>query len=88
MQRMYDAVLQLVRLWDAAGIPYKPKMHLLVHMLQQTQFSGNPANYSTFFDEGLNKVLASVSRAAHRTVWELRIFAHMAQTEDRRVQRK
>ncbi len=35
---------------------------------------GNPWEYSTFTDEGINKLLKAVAGAARRSVWEARVF--------------
>ena len=85
LQKMYDAMLVFFRFWHLAKLPVKPKLHMLMHMLERTAWSGNPAFHSTFADEGLNKVLAATSRVAHRAVWELRIFAYFERTETERA---
>ena len=85
LQNMYGAMLQFFRFWHLAQLPVKPRLHMLMHMLDRTAWSGNPAYHSTFADEGLNKALAATSRAAHRAVWELRIFAYFERTETERA---
>ena len=40
--------------------------------------AGNPKTYSTFLDESLNKVLASVCKVAYATVWERRVFTNFS----------
>jgi len=65
-----------------AGIPMKPKCHQLRHMVDRCLEHGSPNMYSTFEDEGLNAVLRSVGRAAHRSVWEYRVFQFFTRSRD------
>lgn len=81
-QRFHDAFNTMARYWSLAGLGKKPKLHLLMHMVGNSDFHGNPGLHSTFVDEGLNKVLAQIGRSAHRRVWELRVFAHFARAQD------
>ena len=86
VQKMYDATKRL-RLWHLCEFK-KTKLHFLVHMVQRAARAGNPTYYSTVADEGLNKVLAAIARAAHRSVWELRIFSHFQQAETFRTAKR
>ena len=66
---------------EQAGICWKPKMHLMLHMLWQSAQFGNPRILGNWVDEGLNMTLASVARSSHLAVWSRRImatFAHSA----------
>jgi len=74
MQTLFDLGMSHLRSAHAAGIPFGPKHHLFVHMLNRTLFAGNPATYSTFLDESLNQTLASISKAACASVWERRVL--------------
>ena len=88
LQGMYDAVKKHVVLSGKAGVPLKPKHHLILHMVGRTAKHGNPGYYATFTDEGVNRLLKQVGQAAHRSVWEVRVFVHFAQVEEHRFGRK
>ena len=81
IQRMYNAVKRHISLCKLAGIPLKPKHHLLLHLVARTAKHGSPRYYSTFEDEGVNKMLKHVGQAAHRSVWEIRVFLHFGRAE-------
>jgi hypothetical protein len=81
LQKMYDVVKTHVKLSARVGIKMKPKHHLLLHMVKRTLRHGNPGWYSTFEDEGINRILKQVGKAAHRTVWEVRVFSHFRKAE-------
>jgi len=87
VQKMYDSVKRHFRLARLAGIKLKPKHHLLLHMVQRTLRHGNPGWYATFEDEGINKIVKGIGQAAHRSVWEVRVFDHFDKAEDRRKKR-
>ena len=78
-QRLMDATMKMMRFWRLAGLGLKPKMHLLAHLIWRSNKSGNPRLHTTFSDESLNLNLADLSRAAHRMVFEYRVFAHFAE---------
>ena len=52
-------------LHDQLGIPDKPKVHLVEHVIGSASFFGNPATTACFLDESLNKVLGDIGRAVH-----------------------
>jgi hypothetical protein len=88
LQRMFDMVKRHIVLSLRAGIPMKPKHHLLLHLVERTAVHGNPGFYSTFADEGINRVLKRIGEGAHRSVWEARVFAHFGKLESRMLSRK
>ena len=51
-QRLADAFIRFLKLREAAGIPYKPKMHLMLHLALQSNRFGNPKDVGTWFDDG------------------------------------
>ena len=75
-QTMFDNYMHLTRYWKEAGLAFKPKMHLLGHLVHNIPFSGNPSFHTTFLDESENRILAEICRSAHRLVFEYRVFAH------------
>ena len=61
---------------DAAklgGAPDKPKNHQCLYMVHSIHFESNPNFFATFFDEGLNGVLAVIVTGAHRANWDDRL---------------
>lgn len=85
VQAMMDSVKRHVLCSAKAGVPMKPKHHLLLHMASRTPRHGCPTSYSTFRDEGINRVLKRVGQAAHRSVWEARVFSHFGRLEEQRM---
>ena len=77
-QGLVDAVVRFLTVRQSAGIPYKPKMHQMVHLAYQSGFVGNPRCIATWVDEGLNMELAAVCRSAHTAVWSRRVLATFA----------
>jgi hypothetical protein len=82
LQKMYDAMKRHIILAKLAEVPMKPKHHLVLHLVARTARHGNPGYYATFTDEGINKLLKHVGQAAHRSVWEVRVFLHFGKVED------
>lgn len=89
-QGVMDAFLRFLHLRKSAGIPWKPKMHLMLHLASQCRRYGNPLGGATWHDEGLNRTLASVCRTAHAAVWQRRVlgtFNHAAGPRTRQAKR-
>jgi hypothetical protein len=76
LQSMCDAYNRFMLYCELAGVAYKPKCHLLAHLVQMSVAQGNPRDYACFEDEGLNAVLKAIGIVAHRSVWEYRVFSH------------
>ena len=76
-QDLSDAIVRYVSLADDAGIIWKPKQHLMVHILRDAAFFGNPMCTGTWLDESLNNQLAAVCRTAHSAVWSMRVLSTM-----------
>lgn len=64
-----------------------PKHHLMVHLLDRAGYQGNPARYSTFADESLNKELKKVLRLCHQANFEIMAFTRIGEVL-RRLGRK
>jgi hypothetical protein len=88
LQGMFSSISRFFRLWIEAGLPRKPKLHLMAHIVERTSYSGNPSMHAAFLDESLNKVLASIGRVAKRNFWEIRVFSHFEGAEDFRVEKR
>jgi hypothetical protein len=59
----------------AAGIPFSPKWHLMLHLVSRAWQWGNPAYYGTFLDESLNGRLARMAATCHRMTWHSSVVA-------------
>ena len=70
-----DAASRFVCAADAAGVTVKPKQHMFMHLTLQSSFKGKPRFYTTYLDEGLNKVIMSICASSHRRTMERRLFA-------------
>ena len=74
-QQFLDAALRFLSVREAAGLPWTPKMHLMLHLVHQSNIFGNPLHMATWVDEGLNRQLAEVCHTAHASIWEKRVLA-------------
>ena len=75
-QAMVDAAKRAFVMAGAAGILRTPKFHLMLHLVANARYSGNPHWHSTFIDEGWNGRLKALACRAHRLNWHLRVLAH------------
>ena len=76
-QQLFDVALRFNSLREVAGIPFLPKMHLMMHLAAQSQRLGNPLFVAVWVDESLNRDLAKLSGAAHPSVFERRVLSTM-----------
>jgi hypothetical protein len=77
-QGLVDAAIRFLCVREAAGIHYKPKMHLMLHLVVSAGRFGNPRCLGTWVDEGLNMRLAAVCRSSYASVWSRRVLATFA----------
>ena len=68
-QHLMQHYLRFLTLYLKAGGVWRPKCHLLLHLIQRAMVQGNPRLYSTYRDESLNGVIAKIARSAHRSTW-------------------
>ena len=87
VQRLYDLIKRIFNCWAGAQLGMVPKMHMMLHLVERCRTHGNPAYYSTFLDESLNRTLRDIARAAHATTWAARIFERFSVTEQVRAKR-
>lgn len=91
VQALIDSAINFLRVREAAGIKYLPKMHLMVHLADQSRTYGNPRCLgATWIDESDNMALAAVCRTSHSAVWSRRVlatFAHPAAPTTRPAKR-
>ena len=83
-QAIHDAAKKYLQQAKLGGVPDKPKNHQFLHMVHSIQFKGNPNFSATFFNEGLNRVLAAIAAGAHRANWEDRCLSLWTKTEAKR----
>lgn len=76
-QGVMDSALRFLAVRERAGIPWIPKMHLMLHLGFQCEQFGNPLYVATWVDEGINRNLAAVCRSSHAAVWHRRVLATM-----------
>ena len=57
---------------------YQPKHRVMLHLLANQRRQGNPAVYSNWMDETLNRVLATVGRAVHSVRFEQDVLSRMS----------
>jgi hypothetical protein len=74
-QAIADALIRFLNFREAAGVEWKPKVHLACHFVADAGFFGNPLLTGTWLDEGLNAQLAAVCKSAHAAVWSQRVLA-------------
>ena len=69
-------VMELLREYDV----FIPKFHILIHAICDTHFKGNPAYYSSWLDESLNKVLKRCCRWASQAAFDETTLFKMKKT--------
>ena len=90
-QALLDAAKRYFIMSKKAGVPQKPKAHLLMHLPLRAMREGNPSLAATWQDETLNRHAAAISAVAHRSVWGLRVltfFEQMVSSRDPPLKRK
>ena len=83
VQELVNHGLCHLRCARASGVPFGPKHHLFLHLLNKIPVAGNPVTYHTFLDESLNRTLATIAKSANYAVWEDRIFAYFSSLSHR-----
>ena len=76
VQALVDSCRTALRGMSALDIKPRFKMHALMHLTHDAAFKGSPSLWATWTDESLNRLLKSVSLAAHcrRDVWAERVL--------------
>ena len=75
VQGLVNAVNGYLSVREAAGIAFKPKCHLVLHLVWDSRVFGNPGLTATWIDESLNNQLSKVCQSAHAAVWSARVLA-------------
>ena len=76
LQELLDSVKRAFSCREAAGIPWTPKWHLMLHLASKARVAGNPRFYSTFVDEDFNGRVAKIACACHRLTWYRGVMSH------------
>ena len=74
-QTVVDLLVSAAALREQAGVEWKPKWHMCLHIADDCKVAGNPYRNGTWLDESLNACLAKVAGSAHRAVWSCRIMS-------------
>lgn len=80
LQRMTDFASRAFSLREAAGIPFVPKWHLMLHLVHDAHTRGNPKHWTTFLDEDFNGKLKAMASSLHRATWYRRLLQHFRAT--------
>eukprot|EP00959_Pyramimonas_sp_CCMP1952_P099548 2081175-Pyramimonas_sp.AAC.1 len=76
-QGLIDTFHRHTSLMSRVRARFVPKHHLWAHLVQCAAANGNPRFYSTFLDETLNGVVATMAKAGHSKTWERSIFTRL-----------
>ena len=64
----------------AAGIPWTPKWHLMLHIASRARVHGNPRFYATFLDEDYNGRVKKMAAVCHRYNWHSTLLENFRRT--------
>ena len=53
---------------------FKPKHHIMFHLIQQTRHFGNPNAYACWLDEALNKMLKTSCKNVSQSTYEMSVL--------------
>jgi len=56
---------------------YRPKWHLMFHIIARSQWMGNPRFYATWADEGCQRILKSVLQNCHQMTFEASCYSKL-----------
>ena len=77
-QELVDCAVRYLALREPAGLPWRPKCHMFLHLVFESRVFGNPRVTGNWVDEGLNRRLAKVCAASASAVWARRVLATFA----------
>ena len=60
---------RFVTLYLQAGGEVTPKVHLMYHLILESERKGNPKFYQTYHDETMNGIVAKIAASCHRLTW-------------------
>ena len=79
-QSFVDSCIVASRSMVFFGTHMRPKVHELAHMAHMCFEGGSPNNWAVWLEEGPNRWIAKISRAAHRSVWHRRVLSEFEHT--------
>ena len=80
-QKVLDLLVRHTSLAHAAGVRLLPKHHMMVHMALRMHLHGSPRWYTTFHDEAVNGMVATIGRSTHRWTFEGAVHRKYAQLQ-------
>jgi len=60
---------RFVTIYLQAGGQVIPKVHLMYHLIYESERKGNPKFYQTYHDETMNGIVAKIAASCHRLTW-------------------
>ena len=69
-----DASKRAVRYCKLLKVNMIPKFHLLMHLAHRINITGNPSHHTTYQDEHVNGVLATLCTNAHASKFTYRVL--------------
>ena len=75
LQQLMHCTCRFLNIREDAGLPFVPKMHMMLHLAHQAGRFGKPLCTRAWVDGGLNRKLAEVCGAAHKHVFEKGVVA-------------
>ena len=75
-QHLIDLAKRAASLREPAGIDFTPKWHIMLHLVCDAYWRGNPRAYATFADEGINGFLAQLAACCHSLTWHKSVLAN------------
>ena len=76
--RLIASYLCFLRARKPAGIPWKPNVHLVAHLVLSAGRFGNPRLLGNWIDESDNRKLSLVASTAAAPTWHKRILSTVA----------
>jgi hypothetical protein len=73
IEQLWSTYVRHVAFYRRAGGLYRPKHHLMFHMIKRISSQCNPRFVSMYKDESLNGVIARIGRSVHRTQFGLSV---------------
>ena len=77
-EELHDLWKRHVGFLKDLALPQVPKHHAMAHSINNSHWTGNPARFACFFDEGMNKNLAAVCRSCHAATFDRTALAKFA----------
>ena len=73
-QELFSLCKNFYAYGEEAGLDFAPKLHLWAHQAERSERQGNPQYFSTWKDEALNKVIATIAKGVGTVHFEARVL--------------